>query len=278
MADSTTSNDSGTGTPAPLGTEPVPQPTSTAVAEPSYIDIDDDKLIRVKGQEKPVKFGDHVRGFQAQATRASQEAAQLRRQLQQVQVAQKQVEQERQQREYQARQAAQGQEPDVLESLKALPYLSGEAAAEVVGSIADQIKQRDMVLLAALQQMKTMQGQLRELYGNHTNSAFDGKIQKWITDGGYPPEAAELAKEVYLAYEGDDLDQEFPQIFKARWEQLNRILNNQREAAVRKAKQVPWVPGKGGATGPTKPTEMPANASARQVADALWGTWSGSDT
>src|SRR5690242_20616860 len=54
----------------------------TAVAEPTVYEVDDDTLIRPKGSDKPIKFSEHVKGFQANYTKAAQRAAQLERQLQ----------------------------------------------------------------------------------------------------------------------------------------------------------------------------------------------------
>lgn len=240
-----------------------PAPESTAPAEPSIIDLsDENSLIKIKGSEKPVKFGDHVRGFQAQFTKASQKAAQLERAL---------AEREERLRQLEAaqRSAPSGQQ-DVYEALRALPYLSGEDAVQVVQSIGEQLKQRDMVLLAALKQMQALQNVVKGLNESSTTAQFDAKISRWLEEGGYPPEAKDLAKEIYLAYEGDDLDQEFPAIFHARWTQIENAIEARRAQKVAAARKQPFVPGRGGQAGPSKPLAIPANASAKEVSNLLW--------
>lgn len=258
---------SGGGTPNPSGGTP------SAAIEPSAIDVDDNVLIRVKGSDKPVKFGEHVRGFQSQFTRASQEAARLKGELAKRDQRLQQFERERQ--AAQSRQQG-NQGNELVDQLKTLPYLSGEQAHQVIQGIGEQFKQRDMVLLAALNQVKQMKSVLDGLHGNHINSSFEGKISKWIDEGGYPKELTNWAKELYLAYEGDDLDQEFPRILKERYEEVNKALNAQREAKVRAARQT-FVPGKGGNGSPSKPLEFKGNESAKDIADRLWSQF-GSDS
>lgn len=246
--------------------------TSSQVAEPKVLDLAEDALIRIKGSEKPVKFGDHVRGFQSQFTKASQKAAQLEKELQAERAQRQRYEQERQA----AAQRSQGQ-PDVFEALRALPYLKGEDAVEIVQSIGEQIRQRDMVLLGALKQMQQLQKIVGGLHETSSGAAFEGKINRWLTDGGYPPEAAELAKEIYLAYEGDDLDEEFPQIFAERWGQLEKIMEARRLSKIREARPKPFIPGRGGDTKPSKPLEIDPRASAKEVAERLFPLFSGQD-
>ena len=65
-----------------VGTNPAGDTTASQQGPTVYDIPDDNALIRVKGAKEPVKFGDYSRGFQAQATRAAQEAANLRRELQ----------------------------------------------------------------------------------------------------------------------------------------------------------------------------------------------------
>jgi len=237
--------------------------TSATTITPTVYDVDHDTQIRVKGQTNPVKFGDHVRGLQSQFTKASQENARLKKEFEAYK--QSQTQQQQQQR------PPQGASPDPYEQLAALPYLTGKDAVEVVRSIADQMKQRDMVTLGALRQLKAMQESLGTLNGVHSSQAFEGKISRWLSEGGYPPEAANLAKEVYLAYEGDDLDQEFPQIFAGRWAELEKIMEARRMGKINAARKHPFVPGKGGNATPSKPLEIKPSASSRQVADELFG-------
>lgn len=269
---------------APTGTEPVQSSqtatpagsnnTSNTPAEPSVIDISDDALIRTKGSDKPVKFGDHVRGFQSQFTKASQEAARYKKELEGERNRIKQLEAARQQPAQQTT-----NQPDVFAALEALPYLDGKQAADVVRSIAAQIGQRDQVLVATLKQIQQLKTIVNELHGNHTNQGFEAKIGKWLQAGGYDAGYADLAKEIYLAYEGDDLDAEFPRIFASRVEQVEKLFDAKRQAKIAANKRVPFVPGKGATVGPSKPLEIKANASSKDIADLLWNQgWDGTDT
>lgn len=243
-----------------------------AVAD-TPVDIDDNRLIRVKGSDKPVKFGDHVRGFQSQATKAAQARAAAERELATTRARLQAFEQERQRSANQAPRQA-----DPYEALAQLPYLTGEHAVEVVRTIGEQIKQRDQVILGLLKQFKETQGIVNNLHRGSTNQQFEAKISKFITDAGLPPEASDWAKETYLAYEGDDLDQEFPQILSNRWEQLNRLFEAKRQAAINANRKTPFLPGKGGQTAPSKPLEVKANATAKEMADQLFGLFGESGT
>jgi len=247
-------------------------PTVTQPTEPTAIDLNDDALIRVKGSDKPVKFGDHVRGFQSQFTKASQEAARLKKELADREARIQRYEQA--QRQAQQNQS-QGQQQDVYASLRSLPYLTGQDAVGVVESISGQLQQRDQILLQALKRMQAMEQRLGGLHENHVNQSFDAKINQWLKEGGYPtdPAVTELAKEVYLAYTGDDLDEEFPQIFKNRWDSVTKVFESQRQQKIQANKRQPFIPGKGSTVGPSKPLEIKPDANARDIAEQLWGSW-----
>lgn len=242
---------------------------SGAGNEPSVIDVDDNALIRIKGQDKPIKFSEYGRNFQSQFTKASQRAAQLQRELEQERQARQQY--ERQVREAAQVQPGRSEGADVFAQLEALPYLDGKQAAMVVRSIADQIGQRDQVLLATLKQLSEMQRIVQGLHGERQGSALNAKIANFVKEGGYPAEITEWAKKLYLAYEGDDLDDEFPAILKEEYENMARTFEAQRAAKVRSAREGRFqLPGKGDNTGPSKPFQIKANASPSEIADALF--------
>lgn len=247
--------------------------SATQTSDP--IALSDDTLIRVGGSDKPVKFSDHVRGFQSQFTKASQEAARLKNELAAERQARTQLEQAQRQA---SQQVQRGQNVDPYQALKALPYLSGNEAAAVVENIASQIRQRDLILLGTLQQMQQMQEIVQRLNGNHVQTSWESKIQKVLADGGYPKEALDFAKEVYLAYEGDDLDDEFPELFKTRWNQLQGIIKAQQEAAVKAARQGQFnLPGRGGNGSPSQPIKLDPKASPAEIAAQLWPALQGGD-
>lgn len=249
---------------------------SSTPAAPTAIDMDDNALIRIKGSDKPVKFGEHVRGFQSQWTKAAQKAAGLEKQLQErnAEIARYREEQQRAQIRPQQ---GQGQ-PDPLDELAKLPYLSGQDARRLVQGIGEQIKQRDQVLLGVLKKMQQIQGTVGGLHNASSNQAFEGKITRWLSEGGYPPEAKNLAKEIYLAYEGDDLDDEFPRIFGERWSEIEKIIEARKAAAVAGARKQPFIPGKGGNAHPSKPLDVKANSSSKELADLLFSGMSETGT
>lgn len=242
--------------------------TATSTTTPSAIELADDALIQIKGQNKPVKFNEYVRGFQSQFTKASQEAARLKAALQEREDRIKRYEDERNR----AGQQQQSQKPgnDVYAQLEALPYLSGKDARAVVETIQGAITQRDQVLIATLKKLQTMERALNGLNENHATQSFDSKISRWLQDGGYDPGYSDLAKEIYLAYEGDDLDTEFPQIFASRVKQIEDLITARNAAKVSAARKTPFVPGKGGNTGPSSPLKLKPNASPQELADELW--------
>ena len=253
------------------------QTTDTSTSQtttPTAIDISDDALIRIKGSDKPVKFGEHVRGFQSQWTKAAQEAARLKKEVEQERALRTRYEQERQQNQ---NRNPQGNE-DVFAQLRQLPYLTGEDAVGVVQSIAQQIQQRDKVTMAVLKQMKQLQSVVQNLNQTHTSGAFETKIDRWLQENNWNAGLKDLAKEVYLAYEGDDLDQEFPRIFAQRVDQMRKAFEEERQSKLNSARKLPFVPGRGGDGKPSKPLEIKANASSRDTADELWNLFSKTET
>lgn len=247
------------------GGDPAAEPSQSA--EPSVLEISDPNvLIKYPGADKPVKFSEYGRQFQAQATRAQQERARIAAELQREREMRQRYEAERQRAQGQN----QGAEQDPYEQLRQLPYLSGEQAAGVIQNIATQIGQRDQIILGLAKELQKVQRIVSGLNETHSSQAFDAKISKFLQDGGYDPEWADFAKELYLAYEGDDLDYEFPNILAKRIEQAERLLTKRREAAVRAAKPAPFLPGRGGDGRPSKPLQLNPAASAKETADMLW--------
>ena len=249
----------------------------TSPAQPSVIEIpDENALIKVKGQEKPVKYGEHIKGFQSQFTKASQRAAQLERELATERQRREQYERERQAAQAQSQATEAG---DVYAALEALPYLNGSQAAQVVRAIASELQTRDRYLAGMTQYIKQMESRLGQLFENHSQSSFDTKISRALEGLGYGPEYKDIAAEVYLAYEpGPELDQEFPNILKARIEAIETALEARKRAAVDRNRQNRFVPGRGGATGPNRPLQFKGTESAAEVTEALWEQLHGSGT
>jgi hypothetical protein len=243
-----------------------------AVAEPSVIDIDENALIRVKGSDKPVKYGDHVKGFQSQFTKASQRAAALERQLQAREAEFKRYQQEREQAQ------RPNSQPDPYAAIEQLQYLSGKDAANLARQIRQDLSQRDQIHMATFKKLQQLDQVLNGLTRNQANTAFENKISKWLSEGGYGEEYADFAKELYVAYEGDDLDEQFPSILKSRVDQLRKAITAETQAKLRQARPNPFVPGKGGVSGPSKPLEFKGNESAKEMADRLFDTFRDTET
>lgn len=275
MEDNGTGNDQGVDTSAQVDTQVDAATTTNQPAQPTVYDLDENALIRIKGQKDPVKFGEYGRSFQSQFTKVSQQRAELERRLRERETRLEQLERERQAAQTQ-RQS--GGQDDIYGQLEQLPYLDGQTAVKVVKSIGQQIQQRDQVLLGALQQMKQMQEIVNRLNSAHTGASFEQKIEKYFQDNSWDPAFKDLAKEVYLAYEGDDLDVEFPRIFGARLEGIEKAFEARRQAAAQKARQNRFVPGKGGNAQPSKPLEIKQDASAKEIADQMWDLFQGSGT
>lgn len=257
--------DSSSSSTASPNTTATPSTQSTqATADP--IEINPDGMYRIPGVEKPVKFSDHVRGFQAQATKASQRAAELERKLQESERQRQRFEQERHQQPQQNQ--PQG---DVLADMRSKPYLSGEELAGAFTSVAAEINARDQITIAILKQLKAMQQVLSPMYESTQNQAFSGKIGNWLQAGGYGEEYRDIAEELYLAYEpGQELDEAFPELLKQRISQVEQALERKRRVAAESARRAPFVPGRGGNAAPSRPFQPNPRNTARQDVDELW--------
>jgi hypothetical protein len=235
-------------------------------AEPTVYEVDDDTLIKPKGSDKPVKYGEHFRGFQSQFTKASQEAARLKRELQARDERLRQIEAQQQQ----AARQNQGPAQDPYGTLRQAPYLTGQDAADYFERLEGNFQTRDQISLALVKKVQQIERILGGLNESHTGQQFDSKINRWVQELGLPTEATDLAKEIYLAYEGDDLDNEFPTILRNRWEQMVRVINAQQQAKVAAARKQPFLPGRGGTGSPSRPLQLDPRMSASQIAEELF--------
>lgn len=248
---------------------------------PSHIDLTDDSLVRVNGQGDPVKYGDFSKRQQADYTRKTQQhAAQVAKERQAIAserarlegIAASLVSRQTQ------NQPGQGQQDPFLTELGNAEFIDGKTAVKLVQAlqqggfapIQQAIQERDKVITSLYQHVVRLSNQMKDMGNRFGTQDFDGKINRWLKDGGYPAEAADLAKEVYLAYEGDDLDNEFPTIFQNRWNQIQSIIENQRKAKVEAARRAPMLPGRGGNGSASKPIGLKGNETPKQAADLLW--------
>ena len=243
----------------------------------SVIELSEDSMVKLPGAKDPVRYGDHYKSFQSEFTKRAQETAGLRKEV----AASKQREADYQRRLQQGQQGQQQRVSKLQElagQLKSLTYLNGEQAASVVdhvmneiGGLSKELSRRDMALALMYKQMKQMGTTLDRLHSNHTNTEFDSKIAKFVKEGGLPEKATSWAKKLYLAYEGDDLDQEFPKILKTEWEEIGGVFKTSEREKVEAARRAPFVPGKGGNGSPSRPLGQDwVKKSAKDIADAVW--------
>ena len=257
----------------------------TANNVPEVRDFTDNDLVRVPGMQEPVKYGDLYKRLQADHTRKTTEAARIRAAAEQKEkeLADRYAQQEAYVKnlaaQLLARQNSPKQGQSLRERLAQEQFLSGKSAAEMFaeieekgfGTIVNAIQERDKVIQGLYNQILNLQQTVNNLHGSYASSNWEGRLRGWLKEGGYPEGALDLAKEIYLAYEGDDLDNEFPTIFQNRWNQIQSLLRAQDQERVKAAKKAPFkLPGKGGTTSPGNPIGLKGNESAKEIADLLW--------
>lgn len=268
------------------------QVDSTTNQSTSPRDFTDNDLVRVPGMAEPVRYGDLYKRLQGDYTRKTQTVATQ-------QAALEAREKNAQQQENYLKSLAatllqkqqQGQtsqkEDNLLSKLEQMQYLDGKTASQLFrelqdkgfGPIVSAIQERDTIIQAMYRKVASLENAINSIQGNHAQSQFDTKLQGWLKQGGYPPEAIDMARETYLAYEQTpELDEEFPAIFQARWNQVQSILRSQDKARVEAAKRQPFkLPGKGGNGVAGKPIGLKGNESASTVAETLWNALQGGD-
>lgn len=243
--------------------------TEGAAGATSPVSVADDTLIthpKLNGG-KPIKYSEAFKGFQSEFTKASQKAAALERTLAERNARLAALERDANA----ARATGSNATSEALRQLSEAPYVTGAQLANILVGTANALKQRDEQVGKLLQVVGALRGHVESLVGASTSSAFDGRIAGWLKDAGIPADAAEWAKEVYLAYEPSaELDSEFPGILNTRWKQLNGLFETGRKAQLANARRTPWVPGKGGNTGPSAPQKMSGKESPKDVANQVW--------
>ncbi len=237
--------------------------TATESTQSQPVTLTDDTLVTYEGAKEPVKFSTY-RGLQSQFTKVSQEAAELKR---------KTAEYERSLSARAQERHAPAQTPtqaDFLSTLRDLPYLSGQEADRVVQRIGQEFQRRDQVLLALATKLQQAEGRLGTVYGEHAQGQFKNKIQTFLTDLNLDPEEyAEEAEIFYLAHEGENLDQDFPRLFKNFLDKRASVRKAKEAKRLQEARTKPFIPGKGGQGSAQKPLDF-AGKSAAEQADMLW--------
>ena len=279
------------GSSAPIGAEPVSGPTRRPGLDPSQPvaseprTFNDDDLVTIPGQDKPVKYGELYRRLQADHTRKTQEVARERAEAKQEREAL--ATQRRELEQTAASLVARGQQPAggqdagaaFLSALSAKTYLSGADAASLVQSIQQKgfqpliaaITERDKILSTLHGMIMNLESTVSELSGVHTENRFDSYINETLKTLGLPQKAAKYAKELFLAYEGDDVAADFPAILDERWKELQEIHRESDSARVAGARRSPFpFPQRGGNGAPSQGIKLRGDEDARELADALW--------
>lgn len=281
----------GTGAPAadsgPFqpGTTPTDLSSAPQSDKPTPRDFSDDDLVRIPGQAEPVKYGDLYKRLQADHTRKTQEAARAKAA---VDAERSQWQSERQKQESELRQIsaallAQKAQPaaqDPFAGLDQLQALDGPTAAKLFnhirengfGVVAKAIQERDQVIQALHNEMKSLRDTVTGLSGQQGSQRFESFIAKTVADAGLPPEAKEFAKVVYLAHEGPNLDAEFPEILQNFWNQQQSVIQAQQRAKVDAAKKAQGMfPGRGGQGVASKLAGgLKGHESAAEITNRLW--------
>lgn len=270
-------NVGGTGTGAGTGATGAGGSLNNPGAGASPITLSEDSMVILPGSKEPVRYGDHYRGFQSEFTKRSQNLTAAQRRIQELEGRIRQSQQQQQGRQ----QGQQGPDPFVqlASELNGLQYLNGPQAAAVVGhvmkrfqSMTRELRKRDYALGLMFKRLQGIQQHLGGVVGRTQNADFDAKIAKFTQDAGLPPEGREFVSELYTAYEGDDLDEQFPNILKKRLEQLQGIHRKSEQRRIDEARgKSPFVPTQGGNGSATRRLDNKfGGKSAAAIADELW--------
>jgi hypothetical protein len=228
---------------------------------------------------------------QAEYTKKTQALAQERKQWESQRAEQQgqlqQHAQQLQQQQY-ARQAAheqtqhhqQGQASTkgMLDQLRAMPYLDGQTAAalmermvnEGINPLNAKLQERDKALAKVYQDYKSLRDQVSKSQGKQAASDLDGRFAKIREEQGLPDSEIvhELMRDVYFSHEGDDLDREYPDMLRKRWEGIQKAVRDADRATAKKAKTSPF-PSRGGEVSPTS-GKTGGYQTPEERANALW--------
>lgn len=257
----------------------VPAATGTPTSSPTPIELSDDSFVKLPGSDKPVKWGEHYRGFQSEFTKKAQAAKASEVERQKLAGQLKEYEQRFQAMQARIQQAAGGQaQPnDPYADLKARNYLDGDSAYKLAGQLRNEfsgfgqeLSKRDQILLALAQELKSQRDQVSGFQRQRAEADFEGYISKTISDNNIGPEWSDFAKEMYLGYNEDEtLRSEFPKMLKTRVEQIESATRSADKKRAQAARSLPFVPGKGAQGSGGKPLSL-AGKSTQELADLLW--------
>lgn len=246
----------------------------------SAYDLDDDTPIRIKGQKDPVKFGDWYKGLRASQTKEAQARADYERKYGELEAGHRTLKQQYDDllKAVQKAQAG-GSKEDALKELRALSYIDGGTAAQMIEAVQQRIAatdagfaERDKAIVYLGRQLAGVLKRLEVGDQRTQASDFETKIDGFLKNGGYGAEYKDLAKEIYLAYEGEDLDEEFPTILKTRVGQIEKAIRARDQRIQAERRKGMFIPG---AEKPHSPSgalsqKRLARGKPKDIAGAVW--------
>jgi tetratricopeptide (TPR) repeat protein len=261
-------------TPAPAQTQ---QPAAATPAPSGPIRLSDDAEVLIPGSEKPVKYGEWYRGLQQKITSQGQERGKLAKQLEERNAAFQRHEEELQ-RLRTALGAPQQPKapPSQADRLQDMAYLDGKTGHEVVkalegrlGQFEQAIAQRDQALRLLATKLAEQMNVTGQMTAAQKQAATRSRIKEVMKSLEVPDEAEEFALDLYHSYEGEELEEKYPELLKNRWETMQKLIRAMDKERVRTARRAPFVPGKGGEAHPSSKLDL-SRASAKEMSESLW--------
>ena len=203
--------------------------------------------------KKTQALADERKQWESQRTQQQQQLQQYAQQLQQQQYAHQAAQQY-------APQQQQQQGDTMLDQLRQMPYLDGATAAQLMERLVNEginplnqaIQQRDQAYSQLYKDYKSLRDIVGASQGKQAQSELDARFVQIREQQGLPDNeiVRELMQDVYLSHEGQNLDQEFPDLLRKRWEGLQKAVRESDRKSAQQARTSPF-PSKGGELSPT---------------------------
>jgi hypothetical protein len=257
-------------------------------AESQVYELNPDALIKPPGANEPVKWSDwagrHV--DKSEFTRKTQELARERDQFQR----------ERQQAEHLLRQraeelartaqgggtrgaAAQGALADLIQQVQGLPYIDGATLGGLLGKLQEQLDRptqefgkRDQAMALLYKQLQDTQKQLQGIQQASRGQNYQGLLRSTAKQLGLTEddETLEVLRDIYESHEpGDELDREFPELARKRFDAIRKMVRGLDKAEADRARKAA-LPGRGGQGSPSKSLQPKGTETAREIAEQFW--------
>ena len=227
------------------------------------------KEVQAEYTKKTQALADERKAWEDQRGSQQQQLQQYAQQLQQQAAAGQQA---------QHQQQGATQQQTMLDQLAKMPYLDGPTAAELMRRIMtegiqplqQQLQQRDQALAQVYKDYKSLRDVVGKSYGKEAERDLDSRFAEIRAQQGLPDDEVirEIMQDIYYSHEGDDLNQEFPEMVRKRLEALNKTFKARDRKAVETAKKSPF-PSKGGEASPLS-GKTGGYKSPQDRADELW--------